>query len=110
MRYVLLAKTRISFDYDGTLSTTKGKELAMEKIATGHDVWIITARQREDNNNAVYTTAERLGIPRSRIKFTNGKDKWPYMQRYDIDIHYDNNQDQVDKINEKTLTRAILFT
>jgi hypothetical protein len=31
------------------------------------------------------------------------------MVRYDIDIHYDNNQDQVDLINEKTLTRAILF-
>jgi hypothetical protein len=106
---IQLAKIKISFDYDGTLSTIKGKELAAEKIATGHDVWIITARQREDNNNAVYTTAERLGIPRSRIKFTNGKDKYPYMVRYDIDIHYDNNQDQVDLINEKTLTRAILF-
>jgi hypothetical protein len=106
---IQLAKTKISFDYDGTLSTVKGKELAAEKIATGHDVWIITARQREDNNNAVYTTAERLGIPRSRIKFTNGKDKYPYMVRYDIDIHYDNNQEQVDKINANTLTRAILF-
>jgi hypothetical protein len=106
---IQLAKTKISFDYDGTLSTTKAKELAAEKIATGHDVWIITARQRESNNDAVYTTAERLGIPRSRIKYTNGKDKFPYMVRYDIDIHYDNNQDQVDLINEKTLTRAILF-
>jgi hypothetical protein len=106
---IQLAKTKISFDYDGTLSTTKGKELAAEKIATGHDVWIITARQRESNNDAVYTTAERLGIPRSRIKYTNGKDKFPYMVRYDIDIHYDNNQHQVDLINEKTLTRAILF-
>ncbi len=104
-----LAKTKISFDYDGTLSTIKGKELAAEKLATGHDVFIITARQREDNNDAVYSTAERLGIPRSRIKYTNGKDKWPYMVRYDIDIHYDNNQDQVDKINANTLTRAILF-
>jgi hypothetical protein len=106
---IQLAKTKISFDYDGTLSTTKGKELAAEKIATGHDVFIITARQREDNNDAIYTTAERLGIPRSRIKYTNGKDKWPFMVRYDIDIHYDNNQDQVDNINANTLTRAILF-
>lgn len=106
---IQLALTRISFDYDGTLSTTKGKELAAEKIAGGHDVFIITARQRESDNDAVYTTAARLGIPRSRIKFTNGKDKYPYMVRYDIDIHYDNNQDQVDEINQKTLTRAILF-
>jgi uncharacterized HAD superfamily protein len=107
---IALAKTKISFDYDGTLSTTKGKELAAEKLADGHDVWIITARQKEDNNNAVYTTAERLGIPRSRIKFTNGQDKWKWMQRYDIDIHYDNNLDQVNLINERTLTRAILFS
>jgi uncharacterized HAD superfamily protein len=107
---IQLALTKISFDYDGTLSTTKGKELAAEKIETGHEVWIITARTREDNNNAVYTTAERLGIPRKRIKFTNGQDKWKFMQRYDIDIHYDNNLDQVNLINERTLTRAILFT
>jgi hypothetical protein len=106
---IQLAKTKISFDYDGTLSTTKGKELAAEKIATGHDVWIITARQREGNNDAVNRTAALLGIPRMRIKYTNGKDKFPYMVRYDIDIHYDNNQHQVDLINEKTLTRAILF-
>jgi uncharacterized HAD superfamily protein len=107
---IQLAKTKISFDYDGTLSTIKGKELAAEKIASGHDVWIITARMKEDNNNAVYTTAERLGIPRSRIKFTNGQDKWKWVQRYDIDIHYDNNIDQINLINERTLTRAILFT
>ena len=106
---IQLALTRISFDYDGTLSTTKGKELAAEKIATGHDVYIITARMRDDNNDAVNRTAEQLGIRRNHIKYTNGKDKWPYMVRYDIDIHYDNNQEQVDKINENTLTRAILF-
>lgn len=106
---IQLQRTRISFDYDGTLSTTKGKELAAEKIASGHDVYIITARMREDNNDAVYTTAERLGIRRTHIKYTNGQDKWKYMTRYDIDIHYDNNQDQVDKINQNTLTRAILF-
>lgn len=108
MRYIILAKTKISFDYDGTLSTKKGKETALEKIRNGNDVFIITARQKSDSQ-AVYNTADELGIEKSHVIFTNGEDKWKYILKYDIDTHYDNNEEQVKKIQENTTARGILW-
>jgi hydroxymethylpyrimidine pyrophosphatase-like HAD family hydrolase len=108
MRYVILAKTRISFDYDGTLSTSKGKETAIDRIKNGNDVYIITARQKSDSES-VYNTANELGIDKHHVIFTNGEDKWKYILQYDIDIHYDNNEEQIKKIHDKTNARAILW-
>lgn len=106
MRYVILAKTKISFDYDGTLSTKRGKELAAEKIANGNPVYIITARQKSDSHD-VYATADELGIQKSHVIFTNGEDKWKYILQYDIDIHYDDNEEQRQKILKNTNAQAI---
>lgn len=106
MRYILLAKTRISFDYDGTLSTDRGKEYASKKIAEGHPVYIITARQKSDSHD-VYATADELGIEKSHVIFTNGEDKWKYILQYDIDIHYDDNEEQRKKILTHTNAQSI---
>jgi hypothetical protein len=97
----------ISFDYDGTLSTKKGKDLASKFIAEGKDVRILTARQKDGDNTDLFSTAKELGI--DKIYFTNGRDKWSFVQKYKIKEHYDNNKEQVDKINEKTTARGILF-
>ena len=99
---------RISFDYDGVLSTDKGKEMAINAIKNNDEVWILTARKEYDNE-AVYSTAEKLGIPKSRIVFTNGKDKWSFVMRHKIDEHIDNNQEQIDKIRKNTLAKGTLF-
>jgi len=99
---------RISFDYDGVLSTNKGKEMALKAIKNNDEVWILTARNESDNE-AVYSTAEKLGIPKSRIVFTNGKDKWSFVMRHKIDEHVDNNQEQIDKIRKNTLAKGTLF-
>ena len=99
---------RISFDYDGVLSTDKGKEMALNAIKNNDEVWILTARKEYDNE-AVYSTAEKLGIPKSRIVFTNGKDKWSFVMRHKIDEHIDNNQEQIDKIRKNTLAKGTLF-
>ena len=104
-----LAGSRISFDYDGTLSTSKGKKLAAEFIASGAAVFIITARQPSESES-VYAIADVLGIRKDRVIFTAGKDKWPFMDKYRIGTHYDNNAEQVRKINENTQTKGILFT
>jgi hypothetical protein len=98
----------ISFDYDGTLSTKKGKEMAAKFIADGKDVRILTARNIADDNSDLESTAKKLGI--DTIYYTNGRDKWSFVIKYGIKEHYDNNQEQVDKINEKTKARGILFT
>lgn len=97
----------ISFDYDGTLSTKKGKETAAKFISDGKDVRILTARNSADDNSDLETTAKNLGI--DKIYYTNGRDKWSFVIKYGIKEHYDNNQEQVDKINEKTKARGILW-
>ena len=98
----------VSFDYDGVLSTKKGKEMAKNHLTQGDKVYIITARQKTDSS-AVYSTAAELGIPRSQVVFTEGRDKWTYVKRRKMDIHYDNNPEQIQKINDKTMTRGRLF-
>ena len=97
----------ISFDYDGTLSTKKGKEMAAKLISEGKDVRILTARNGQDDNSDLKSTANDLGI--DKIYYTNGRDKWSFIIKYGIKEHYDNNKEQVDKINEKTNAKGILF-
>lgn len=98
----------ISFDYDGTLSTKKGKEMAAKFISEGKDVRILTARNSQDDNSDLKSTANDLGI--DKIYYTNGRDKWSFVIKYGIKEHYDNNKEQVDKINEKTNAKGILFS
>lgn len=98
----------ISFDYDGVLSTSPGKALASIKMHQGHIVYIITARRREDSEE-VYATAKELKIPRARVYFTEGVDKWHVIKRIGIRMHYDNSQEQVDKIILNTGAHAQLY-
>lgn len=93
---------KISFDVDGVLTTPQGMALARRKIANGDRVYIITARNESTMSARVYEIAKELGIPRLRVYFTNGEDKWKTIQRLGIDVHYDNNEEQVNKINDNT--------
>jgi hypothetical protein len=102
-----LATEIVSFDYDGTLSTDKGKELAKDLISKGVEVIIITARNSNEDNSDVESTAKKLGI--NKIVYTNKRDKWSFIIKEKVSIHYDNNQEQIDKINEKTKAKGILF-
>lgn len=97
---------KVSFDFDGVLETPQGKALARRKINEGEQVYIITARQESTMSNSVYEVAKELGIPRLHVYFTNGKDKWNTIKRLGIDVHYDNNEEQIQKIKENTDTRA----
>ncbi len=98
----------VSFDFDDTLSTNGGQKKALNLIKEGYRVLIITARQSKDSKE-VYDVADKLGIRRSDIYFTNGKNKWETVKRLGVAIHYDNNQEQVDLINKMTKTEGKLF-
>lgn len=101
---------KISFDVDGVLDTPQGMALARRKITEGNRVYIITARNEERMAAAVYEIAKELGIPRLRVYFTNGEDKWKTIQRLGIEVHYDNNEEQITKIKENTNARAELVS
>ena len=101
---------KISFDVDGVLTTPQGMALARRKITEGNRVYIITARNEERMSAAVYEIAKELGIPRLRVYFTNGEDKWKTIQRLGIEMHYDNNEEQYNKIKENTDSDAELVS
>lgn len=98
----------VSFDFDGTLSTNEGQEKALNLIKEGYRVFIVTARQSKDSKE-VFDVADKLGIRRSDIYFTGGKNKWSIIKNLGIAIHYDNNPEQVDLINKMTKTEGKLF-
>jgi len=99
---------KVSFDFDDTLSTKRGQTLAKRLITQGKDVYIITRRQ-ESASAEVYKVADELGINHSKVHFTNGKMKWETVKRLGIDIHYDNNQHELDLIDKNTNAVGIKF-
>jgi hypothetical protein len=99
---------KISFDFDDTLSTQRGQDIAKRLMDSGKTVYIITRRQA-GSGLEVYKVAKELGIPQSRVYFTNGALKWETIKRLEIGTHYDNNQNEIDKIRENTDAKAIKF-
>ena len=99
---------KVSFDFDDTLSTQRGQDIAKRLMDSGKTVYIITRRQA-GSALEVYKVAKELGIPQSRVYFTNGSLKWETIKRLEIGTHYDNNQNEIDKIRENTDTKAIKF-
>ena len=87
---------KVSLDYDDTLSTERGKELAKRLIAEGKVVYIISAREEVQNMLGV---AKELGIPESRIYATgSNKAKVEKVKELGITKHYDNNADVVKEL------------
>lgn len=89
---------KVSFDYDGTISTKKGTELAQTYIDAGSIVYIISARS---TTSALYEKADELGIPHSRV-FATGSNKAKVEKVIDleIDVHIDNNENVVNDLGE----------
>lgn len=83
----------VSFDYDGVLSTEKGKDLAKRIRST---IYIVSARSSKDG---METTAKELGIPNSRIYATgSNKAKIEKIKELGITKHYDNNPDVIKEL------------
>lgn len=89
---------KISFDFDGVLSTEKGKELIKKYIESNNIVYIISARNRAEE---LYKVGEELGVLKSRIYATGSNlKKIEKIRELKINKHYDNNQDVVDSLGE----------
>ena len=99
---------KVSFDFDDTLTTYRGQQLALAKIREGKQVYIITRRQQSASAE-VYAMARKLGILDSRVYFTNGELKWKTIKRLEIGTHYDNNQRELDAIKANTDTKVFKF-
>ena len=95
----MASKEKISFDYDGTLSTEKGKKLAKKLISEGNTLYIISARQ---DKQGMISTAKEVGIPVGRVYATgSNKAKIEKVNELGIDTHYDNNPSIINALKEK---------
>jgi len=90
------AGVKISFDFDDTISTQRGQELAAEKIDAGEIVYIISARSSKENIMAI---ANELGIPSSRVfAVGSNKAKIEKIKELGIQKHYDNNAEVISEL------------
>lgn len=96
-------QNKISFDYDGVLSTEPMKTKAKQLIESGKTIYIISARH---DVSGMLGTAEKLGIPASRV-YATGSNKVKIEKIIDLSIgeHYDNNPDVISELR-KTETKA----
>jgi hypothetical protein len=92
-------KPKVSIDYDGTLSTPQGKELAKELIAQGNEVYIIT-RRNELEGEPIIEEAKELRIPQANVFFTNGAPKWQVIKSIGVTKHYDNDPEEIASIKK----------
>lgn len=95
---------KISFDFDSTLAEDRVQLLYNKLKEDGHDIYITTTRVEKMPNGIVlenrdlWSVCKRLGIDKSKVRFTNGNDKYHILDGFDI--HFDDDKIEVDLINE----------
>ena len=107
---------KVSFDFDSTLSRKCVQDYAQELIFRGFEVHIVTSRfekaalnrSNSYNNADLFGVAERLGIPKERIHFTNGANKsWFFKENPDFLFHLDNDFLELEDIQRISKIKAI---
>ena len=91
----------ISFDFDETLKKHESlQDLAKHLIKTAQEVYILTARSKDDDNQDLYDLADSIRLRRANILFADKPEfKWHYIMFKDIDLHFENNLATVKEIN-----------
>ena len=92
---------KISLDFDGVLSQLAWQTVAVSFQENDHQVYIVTGRCREQGAR-VLDVADQLDIPREQVIFTCNRDKWEAIQAEGIELHLDNNAEQLALIEELT--------
>lgn len=93
------ALQKVSFDWDGTLSTARGKDLLEQELANGNLVYIITARNTISDE--IRRLANDYNIPASKVIATSSNiSKIETIKRLGIDKHYDNNPDVIKELGK----------
>lgn len=89
---------KVSFDFDDTLSTQRGQDLAKKEIESGSTVYVISARQDKE---PILKIADELGIPHSRVYATGSNQaKIEKIKELGIKKHYDNNSSVVKQLED----------
>ena len=105
------SRTRVSFDYDGTLALPSVEEFAKELVDEGYEVWVVTSRVSDEDsvvrpwkspnwNDDLFESCERIGIPKSRVKFTAFADKITFLEGMGFAFHLDDDLYELTAIME----------
>ena len=92
---IKMAKEKISFDYDNTLETKAGSDLA-RRLTSKATIYIISARR---NIGSMESKAKELGINLNNV-FATGSNKAKIAKILELGIttHYDNNPDVISEL------------
>ncbi|NBW20981.1 MAG: hypothetical protein EBR82_74770 [Caulobacteraceae bacterium] len=87
---------KISFDFDGVLTTALGKELLQKEIDKGNQIYIISAR---NNKQPLIELANKYGINESNVYAAGSNlEKINTIKQLGINKHYDNNSNVIDEL------------
>ena len=89
---------KIGFDFDDTLTTTKGMNIAKLRRSQGHELFIVSARH--EVSEEMKTKGAELGIAPSKIFATGSNlEKLKKVEALGLKLFYDNNPDVVKALN-----------
>lgn len=100
---------RVGFDFDNTLSTEKGQAMALKEIENGNQVFVVTKRSPGMQSKDVYAVTDKLGIDRSNVHFTYHQWKYKMLNQLNMDIFYDDQDEEISRIKKHTNILAKLF-
>lgn len=100
---------KISFDFDGVLSRPDIQDLCLKFVGLHASVYITTSRPKEwghdlsaGGNSELYQVADRLGIPRMNIQFTEYADKSEFLDGFDL--HFDDDTVIIKEIEQSPIS------
>lgn len=102
----------ISFDFDDTLFAWKDGEpnhmliaKAQEYISKGLTVYIVSSRKNIPYNvDYVHNLVRQHKIPVQKVVFTNNAPKWETLVDLDVDIHYDDDEQELKDMQQNAPT------
>jgi hypothetical protein len=101
-------KTKVSFDFDSTLSIPDVEKYAEYLIKRGVEVWICTSRLSPENalnkewNDDLFLIADKIGIKRENIIFTNYANKSEFLSNKGFKWHIDDDNIELSFIKTDT--------
>ena len=105
--------SKVSFDFDGVLSTAEGQNYAQDLIKQGIDVWVTTRRvipQDNHNSSDLFEITDRLNIPSEKVTFLQGLATVNFLLREEFLFHIGLDEIDINLINTHLNGKGVLFS
>ncbi len=102
-------KKIISFDFDKTIDLDWVQTKLFAPLSKVYNVVILTSRSPEKENKNVWVIAEKLGIPKDKVYFTNYQSKCEWVDKLGCILHFDDDFIEINDINESCSCKGILI-